>query len=410
MLITRRTFALGLPIFLWGCGGASLPPLASADAQYLPAPNPAFDAWVVTFKARAAGQGISQTTLDAAFGSVGFLPGVIEKDQNQVEFARSLQDYLAITASDARVAMGRQVLQQYGGILAEIEARFGVEKEVVTAIWGVESFYGTRRGTVPVISALSTLAFEGRRGDFFAGQLIAALKILQHGDVLPGAMLGSWAGAMGHTQFIPTTYLAYAVDFQGDGRRDIWSDDPTDALASAANYLAKSGWSFGQPWGVEVALPQGFDLAQAGHLRARATADWAGVGVKAADGGRLPDHGPGSVILPSGAGGPAFLIYHNFTVISRYNASDNYVIGVGYLASRLAGGPELKGTFPPDANGMRIADRIELQQRLTALGFDTGSTDGVTGPKTAAAIQAWQQSRGLPVTGVATLEVLSMLR
>jgi lytic murein transglycosylase len=373
-------------------------------------PNPEFDDWVQGFKARAAGRGLSSATLDAAFRSVGYLPGVIEKDRNQTEFARSLQDYLAITASDARIAMGRQMLQQYSRVFAEIEAKYSVEKQVVAAIWGVESFYGTRRGNVPVISALSTLAYDGRRGAFFEGQLLAALKILQNGDVTPSGMTGSWAGAMGHTQFIPTSYLAYAVDFNGDGKRDIWSDDPTDSLASTAAYLSRSGWSFGQPWGVEVRLPADFDMALAGKSRSRPTADWVGQGVRSASGGRLADHGMGSVILPAGASGPAFLIYHNFAVIGRYNNADNYIIGVGHLSDRLAGGSALVGSFPPDASGMRIGDRVALQERLTSLGFDTGGTDGVLGAKTEAAIRSFQQSRGMAVTGQATLELLSTMR
>ncbi|MEO6298577.1 MAG: lytic murein transglycosylase [Paracoccaceae bacterium] len=394
---------------LWGCSiGPSVRGPVAQDA-FRPAPNPDFDAWVVGFKPRAASRGISQATLDSAFRSVGYLPGVIEKDNTQTEFARTLQDYLAITASDARIAKGRQVLQQYAGLFEQIEAKYGVEKQVVAAVWGVESFYGTKRGTVPVISALSTLAFDGRRGEFFEGQLIAALKILQNGDVSVAGMTGSWAGAMGHTQFIPTSYLAYAVDFNGDGRRDIWSDDPTDSLASTASYLAKSGWSNGQPWGVEVRLPSGFDLGLVGKLRARSTANWTSLGITAANGGRLADHGSAAVILPAGSSGPAFLIYHNFAVIGRYNNADNYIIGVGVLSDRLAGGGALVGSFPPDSSGMRIADRVRLQERLTALGFDTGSTDGVMGPKTAAAISSFQQSRGLVVDGRASLELLSAL-
>ena len=409
MDVTRRTVILGIPAVLWGCSVAPNVGGPAPQVAFPVVPNADFDVWVAGFKPRAEARGISATVVDSAFRSVGYLPGVIEKDRSQTEFARSLQDYLAITASEARIAMGAQVLQQYAGLFSAIEAKYGVEKQVIAAVWGVESFYGTRRGTVPVISALSTLAFEGRRGAFFEGQLVAALKILQNGDVSAGAMTGSWAGAMGHTQFIPTSYLAYAVDFNGDGRRDIWSDDPADSLASTASYLAKSGWSFGQPWGVEVRLPSGFDIGLSGKSTARTTSEWGSLGVTAANGGRLEDHGAGSVIMPAGAAGPAFLIYHNFGVIGRYNNADDYIIGVGHLSDRLAGGGPLVASFPPDSNGMRIADRVRLQERLTALGFDTGGTDGVLGPKTAAAISNYQASRGMSVTGAATLDLLSAL-
>ncbi len=410
MQVTRRAILGGLPAaVLWGCSAGPGVRGLLPQVAFPVVPNPDFDAWVAGFKPRAEARGISAAIVDSAFRSVGYLPGVIEKDRSQIEFARSLQDYLATTASEARVARGRAVLQQYSGLFAAIETKYGVEKRVVAAVWGVESFYGTRRGTVPVISALSTLAFDGRRSAFFEGQLVAALKILQNREVGLSAMTGSWAGAMGHTQFIPTSYLAYAVDFNGDGRRDIWSDDPEDSLASTASYLAKSGWRFGQPWGVEVRLPIGFDAALVGKLRARTTTDWGSLGVLSANGGRLSDHGAGSVILPAGASGPAFLIYRNFAVIGRYNNADNYIIGVGVLSDRLAGGGALVGNFPPDSNGMRIADRIRLQERLTALGFDTGGTDGVLGPKTAAAIRAFQASRGLVVNGAASLELLSAL-
>jgi lytic murein transglycosylase len=261
-----------------------------------------------------------------------------------------------------------------------------------------------------VISALSTLAYEGRRGSFFEQQLVAALRILQNGDVSPKGMTGSWAGAMGHTQFIPTSYLAYAVDFTGDGRRDIWSDDPSDALASTAAYLARSGWKHGQPWGVEVRLPAGFNTGQAGRGTRRSPSDWAAQGVRDMDGRTVPDYGPASIIIPMGTSGPAFMIFNNFTVITRYNNAESYVIGIGHLSDRLAGGPPIRGSFPPDAKGMTIADRQELQRRLTAAGFDTQGTDGVIGPNTRAAISGYQQRAGLAVTGEPSLELLAQLR
>jgi len=413
MQAIRRTVMVGLSaLLLAACGGGMGGGAGAGPSQQVmrPVPNAGYDAWVAAFRPRAEAKGISQATLDTAFRSAGFLPDVIDKDRNQTEFTRSLEDYLAIAASEERVSKGRAALRAYGPVLAKIEARYGVEANVVVAVWGMESFYGERRGDVPVISALSTLAYEGRRGEFFEQQLVAALKILQNGDTSANGMTGSWAGAMGHTQFIPTSYLAYAVDFAGDGRRDIWSDDPTDALASTAAYLSRSGWTRGQPWGVEVKLPAGFNMGQTGRGRTRSTADWAALGVRDMSGRAVPNHGPAAIIAPSGASGPAFMIFGNFGVIARYNNAESYVIGVGHLSDRLVGGPPIQGTFPPDAQGMTIADRQELQRKLTAAGFDTEGSDGVIGPKTRAAISAFQQSNGLAVTGEPTLALLEILR
>lgn len=411
MRTTRRSATFGLLALGLAACGPPPPALAPAtrDETLVAVPNPAFDAWVRAFRGRAQAQGIAPGTLDRAFRGVGFLPGVIERDRNQTEFTRTLEDYLAIAASDERVATGRAMLRRWGPSLARIEARYGVEPEVVTAVWGLESRYGARRGEVPVISALSTLAYDGRRGAFFERQLIAALRILDNGDITPARMTGSWAGAMGHTQFIPTSYEAYAVDFDADGRRDIWSEDPTDALASTAAYLSRFGWRRGQPWGVEVMLPQGFDTSLAGRGTTRSPASWAALGVRGADGRPVPDHGPASILIPQGLGAPAFMVFPNFGVIARYNNAEKYVIGVGHLSDRLAGGPPLRAGFPPDAYGLTLEDRKLLQRRLTARGFDTGGADGVIGPDTRAAIRAFQSRAGLPVTGEPSRALLQRL-
>ncbi|MEY3309830.1 MAG: hypothetical protein RLZZ413_3868, partial [Pseudomonadota bacterium] len=218
----------------------------------------------------------------------------------------------------------------------------------------LESAYGSYRGEYPLIGTLATLAYDTRRGAFFEGQLLAALSIVQSGDVGADAMTGSWAGAMGHTQFIPTSYLAHAVDFTGDGRRDIWSDDPADALASTAAYLADAGWQSGKPWGVEVTLPPGFDYGETGERVKKPVAVWQALGVRTADGGALPDHGPASVLLPAGAQGAAFLIFANFQVIERYNAADAYVIGIGHLADRIAGGPPIRAAWPRQDRALKF--------------------------------------------------------
>ncbi|MEI6098736.1 MAG: lytic murein transglycosylase [Alphaproteobacteria bacterium] len=410
MHLTRRTLLANLSATLT-LPALALPTFANPPKNDFPAvPDSGFDNWVASFRKRAAKKGISDRTLSAAFADVGFLPGVIEKDRGQAEFSMTLQDYLSITASDDRVKQGRTALKRNRSLFAQIETAYGVESHVIAAIWGVESFYGTKRGTVPVISALSTLAYEGRRAAFFEQQLMAALKIVQHGDIGVQDMTGGWAGAMGHTQFIPTTYAAFAVDFTGDGRRDIWSDDPTDALASAANYIARSGWTYGQPWGQEVTLPAGFNRAIARKMQRRSSADWANLGIRPATGGRLIDHGAAALIPPDQATGPAFLVYSNYTVITRYNAAQKYVIGVGHLSDRLNGGGALTTPFPPDKYGLRQQDRITLQKRLTRLGYDTGGTSGVIGPKTRSAVAGYQQSLGLKADGNPSPALLATLR
>ncbi|MGL4237329.1 lytic murein transglycosylase [Tabrizicola sp.] len=415
MEMTRRGALLtGAAAFLSACvssgrsGSGGGGGYRAADPAPRAVPNAGWDDWVAGFKGRAASRGISQGTIDAAFRGAGFLPEVIEKDRNQTEFKRSLEDYLNIAASDERVSLGRQKYSQYGSTLSAIESRYGVEGHVVAAVWGLESFFGTRRGNVPVISALSTLAYDGRRGEFFESQLVAALRILQAGDVAPGAMTGSWAGAMGHTQFIPTSFLEFAVDFTGDGRRDIWSEDPSDSLASTAAYLNRSGWTTGLPWGMEVTLPAGFNSGLLGRGKGKSAADWSALGVRAAGGGSLAG---GSIIAGGNSGGgPYFLLTQNFATILRYNNAQNYAIGVGHLSDRLLGRGAVQASFGPDAAGMTKADRQELQRLLTAAGFDTGGTDGVIGAKTKAAISAYEASVGLPVTGEPSMELLRRLR
>lgn len=378
MTVTRRNFTLGLSVLgLSACGNGAAMSFSGGgalDADLRPAPNPGWDAWVDAFRARASGYGLSDATVSTGFRGAGYLPGVVTRDRSQTESSRTLEDYLSISVSDERVQKGRAAFARHRATLSALQDRYGVDAEIIAAIWGVESLYGEKRGQIPVVSATSTLAYDGRRGAFFEQQLVAALKIVQAGDAGPEHMTGSWAGAMGHTQFIPTTYLAYAVDFTGDGHRDIWSEDPTDALASTANYLARSGWTRGVRWG--------------------------GVAGSGASGGR--------VIQPQ-PGGPSFAVTSNFNAIKRYNNSDAYALGVGLLADRIAGAGPLQASFPPDANGMTKDDRIALQKRLTARGFDTGGSDGVIGKKTEAAIRDYQASRGLPVTGQPSLDLLRSL-
>lgn len=366
--------------------------------------------WIEAFRPRALAAGISPETFDRAFRGVRYNADVIEKDRNQAEFTRTIWEYLDRAVSDKRIENGKKALRQNRRLLQRLEATYGVPKEVIVAVWGLESSYGDNRGDIPVIEALATLAYDGRRGRFFEAQLIDALRILQRGDVRPGNFTGSWAGAMGHTQFIPSSFHAFAVDFDGDGRRDIWSDDPTDALASTAAYLAQSGWQPGVPWGIEVALPQGFDYGLEGKGNRLSSADWAAMGLRRADGRPLPDHGSAALLMPAGARGAAFLIYANFRAIERYNAADAYVIAIGHLSDRLAGGDPIRAQWPRNDRALTGAENRELQERLTAAGFDTGGADGKIGPRTMAAIRAFQRSAGLPPDGYPSLDVLKRLR
>ncbi len=389
-------------------------PLAMAADPALPADpapqNADFQRWIIQFRARARTAGISDAVLDRAFRGVRHNANVIARDRNQSEFTRQIWEYLDSAVSDTRVRDGRAALRRHDALLDRIEARYRVEKEIITAVWGLESAYGANRGNIPVIEALATLAHDSRRSRFFEQQLIAALGIVQSGDAPPGKITGSWAGAMGHTQFIPTSYLEYAQDFDGDGRRDIWSDDPGDALASTAAYLARHGWTMGQPWGVEIRLPQGFDYAQSGERTKKSVAEWTRLGVRDITGYPVPDHGRASVFLPAGRQGAAFMIFDNFHVIGRYNAAHAYVVGVGHLADRIAGGPAIQAPWPRSQKPLSRRQKQELQRRLTRAGFNTGGIDGLIGPNTVAAIRAYQGAAGLPPDGFASMELLRRLR
>ncbi|WP_170546987.1 lytic murein transglycosylase [Ruegeria arenilitoris] len=372
--------------------------------------NARFQAWLGAFRDRAREQGLSAATLDRALAGLTYDKKIIERDRNQAEFSKPIWEYLDSAVSDARVSNGRAGLERHHATLTQIEAQYGVEKEVVTAIWGLETAFGTFRGSDHTIRSLATLAFDARRAQFFEAQLIAALQIVQAGDVSPGHMVGSWAGAMGHTQFMPTSYLDHAVDFDGDGRRDIWSDDPTDALASAAAYLARHGWTKGQPWGVEVRLPEGFDYATAKRDYTLLPSDWAARGVVGRDGNPVQDHGQAAILLPAGGQGVALMIFDNFRVIETYNGADAYVIGIGHLSDRLAGRAPFQADWPRSDRVLSFTEKKELQTRLTKAGFDTQGIDGRTGPATTEAVRAYQLAQGLLPDGYASLKLLEQLR
>lgn len=414
-MFMRFSFMAAFAAIAAGCG-ASAPAAPAPVASAAPETRPAhvatpeeFAAWREGFRARARAAGIADATFDAAFAGVGVNERVLELDARQPEFTRPIWEYLDSAVSETRVGNGRALRAQKASDLARIEAAHGVDAEVLLAIWGIESAYGDNFGSIPVIESLATLAFEGRRQSFGEEQLLSALRILRAGDVKPPQMIGSWAGAMGHTQFIPTSFEAYAVDFTGDGRRDLWAPDALDALASTANYLARFGWDKGAPWGVEAALPAGFDFALADERR-RPVGFWRARGVTRADGAPLADHGEAALIMPAGARGPAFIAYPNFFVIKRYNNATSYALAVGHLADRIAGGGPFRAAWPRGDRPLSRTEKEEMQRLLSRLGFDTRGADGIVGPDTREAIRAFQASRGVAADGYDSAELLSMLR
>jgi lytic murein transglycosylase len=364
---------------------------------------------VAGFSNGARAAGISEKTLQDAFSSAQFLPRVIESDRAQPEFIRAVWDYLDSAVSNQRIALGQDRLLQLQPDADALVARYGVPLEILVAIWGVESNFGSNVGDIPTIDALATLGFEGRREKWARGQLLDALKILQNGDIERAQMIGSWAGAMGQTQFLPSVYLAHAVDTDGDGRRDIWRSIP-DVMASTANFLAHSGWQAGQPWGLEVRLPSGFNTARADDDVRQPSNQWADEGVQAMDGAPLPELPDSSILLPAGARGPAFLIGPNFRTILRYNNSTSYALAVSLLAQRLGGGSGVSTAWPRDLQMLAHSQLITLQTALNAGGFDSGTPDGMLGPATRRAIRQYQSSAGLPVDGYPTLDLLQRLQ
>ncbi|GGY54217.1 lytic murein transglycosylase [Parvularcula lutaonensis] len=373
--------------------------------------NPEFEAFRRDFRDDAIAAGIHPEIYDIEMATVEPLPVVLKRDANQPEFVRPIWEYLDSAVSDRRVADGRKAYLESRDTLEMISNSYGVDPGVIAAIWGLESNYGRILGTNDILSALSTLGYQGRRQTFGRRELIAALKILQEGYATRDQLKGSWAGAMGQTQFIPTTYLAYAVDQNNDGRRDLWGD-LEDVFASTANYLDEAGWRTGEPWGIEVTLPNDFDYAAADGTKV-AVVDWIRAGVKGAR-VALPDavdlDTPAKLLLPAGARGPAFLTFKNFDVIKRYNNATSYALGVSLLSERIKGSEEgLVADWPRDDRPLSRSEREALQARLAELGYNPGGIDGVIGPNTRRALRSWQKAQGLPADGYPSAAMLALL-
>ncbi|MEM9043854.1 MAG: lytic murein transglycosylase [Pseudomonadota bacterium] len=384
----------------------SAQPVPKPEVQETEAPPVSFSEWKAGFRERALAQGISALTFDRAFANVTPSARVLELDRFQPEFTRPIWEYLDGAVSASRIENGRKRAGQNAALMRDIEARYGVDRNVVLAIWGLESAYGANMGSIPVVRSMATLAHDGRRKDFAEEQLIAALKILQSGDVASARMIGSWAGAMGHTQFIPTSYADYAVDYTGDGKRDVWADYPADALASTANYLSRFGWSLGEPAVVEIRLPVGFDYTLAGQKIRKPVSAWRALGIQAE---ALPEV-EASVLLPAGANGPAFLALPNFRVIKRYNNATSYALAVAHLGDRIGGGGTFTADWPRNDRALSRTEKEELQRRLTALGFDTKGADGIIGPNSRAAVRAFQSANGIVPDGYVSGALLDRVR
>ncbi len=335
---------------------------------------------------------------------------VIEKLDFQPEFRTPIWDYLAGLVDDERVAEGRALLAQHAETLERAQQRYGVDPATVVAVWGVESNFGKSFGKYPLVQALGTLSCYGRRQAYFRTELYATLRILQAGHIAPERLVGSWAGAFGHTQFMPSTFERLAVDFDGDGRADLMDSTP-DALASTANFLDKAGWQSGQPWGFEVKLPEGFNTGGEGRRSKRSMSEWSTRGVTRVDGSPLPANlGSAGLMTPAGPGGPAFLVFKNFDAIYSYNAAESYGLAIAHLADRLRGGGPFVTPWPTDDPGLSRAERRELQGLLILRGHDIGEVDGMLGEKSRVAIRAEQERLGHEVNGRGGQKLLQALR
>lgn len=415
----RRIF---LVLLLAGCAGPAPPPpsvTGHPPVQPPPAPPPqtppaapsadaGFDAWKAEFRGRAVAAGLPGELVDRELAGLTPNPRVISLDSAQPEFSKPVGDYIRGTVSDDRIARGRRYRDELPYWPA-IEQRFGVPREILIAVWAMESAFGAVQGDFDVVRSMASLAYHGRRRAWAEGELMAALRIIQSGEDSRSQLKGSWAGAMGQTQFLPSNYLATSVDADGDGRRDIWGS-PNDALASAANLLAKGGWRRGEGWAREVTVPADFDYSLTEGPR-ETPGWWEQMGVKPADGrpwSAADQAAKAMLVAPSGASGPLFLLLPNHFAIRTYNNSTAYALGIGLLADRFAGGEPLVKPWPVETP-LAIGDRIAAQTALAKLGFNPGAPDGVIGVNTRTALRAWQKARGLTADGYLSMEMVRRL-
>lgn len=377
-------------------------------------PNSNFQGCIANLRSQAIASGVSGATYDRYTQNLTPDYSVIDKLNYQPEFSTPIWDYLSGLVDNERVQAGQQKLNQHRAVLNRVEQAYGVPAETVVAVWGVESNYGDISGKYPLLQALGTLGCEGRRQSYFRGEFFATMRILQRGDLTQDQLYGSWAGAFGHTQFMPSTYERLAVDFDGDGRRDLVSST-TDALASTANFLKRAGWQTGMPWGFEVKIPQGMSISGESRRNKKPLNSWIARGVTRADGtaliqGNLSGSTPAGLISPVGANGPVFLVFKNFDAIYSYNAAESYGLAIAHLSDRLRGGTPFLTSWPTDDPGTSRAERREIQQFLVQRGYDIGAVDGLIGAKSRQAIRQEQTRLGLNPTGRAGQQILRAFR
>ncbi|TVT68171.1 MAG: lytic murein transglycosylase [Denitromonas halophila] len=386
-----------LPLFL----------LVAAPAAHA---NADFDACLSRLRAEAPSKQVTTDTFDRLTAGLVPDPTVLEALDRQPEFVTPIWDYLAALVDQERIDDGAAGLKEWAGVLEKVSAEYGVDPATVVAVWGVESNFGRNFGSRPLITSLATLSCEGRRQSFFKGEFFTTLRIVQEGHIAADRLTGSWAGAFGHTQFMPSTFMRVAVDFDGDGRRDLIDSVP-DALASTANYLKRAGWRTGEGWGYEIRLPVGFDESIAGRKARRPLAEWVRMGVKRIDGSAIaPDDSSAAVLLPAGAEGPAFLVFRNFNAIYSYNAAESYALAIAHLSDRLRGGAPFVTAWPTDDPGIGRNERRELQQLLLDRGHDIGEVDGMIGSRSRAAIADEQTRLGFEANGRAGRKILDALK